>query len=707
MTNAAYELAIDLGDDGVFTDTGDDVTSQVIPSGGSLVYVERGRDQVRLLAPPRAGSGSFTLNNESGEYSPGTDLTAGRQVRLRASHSGQTYDLHRGIVDLPSAMSVGDFRKRVGVRTFGTLSRLAGKRVSSALYADVTTDVALRHLLDAAGWPAEYDEVVLADAPVVFFRCQEASGSTMTDSSGNGHDGTWVDSPTFQAAPITDQDGDHSVGITWAGGEYGDFTSSIGSLPSGANPRTIECWFTPATVNGGWFWALSYGAPYAGASMFLGRNGTTLYFGGYGDDLTADLLQAGEKYHIVGTYDGVTAQLWVNGEKVAEASKSWSTDISGGASAIASVGRQTNTFEHWDGSVSHVAIYDQALSPSRIKAHYAAGNDSPRHIDDGKTTMDWWWLDDEDAFGAMNSLLATEGPGAAIYEDGTGAIVFKNRHARITEARSTDVQTTFRSSGAEPLLDLPFSYDAGLRDVVNVCELSVVSRAAQTSAQFWALGSSIVMTPNETRRFVARHVDGEPFTAVIAPSTGDGDYTVAAGALASPPTLDRTSGASATVTLIAGPSGATITGLRLRGQLVPAIGVTAVANTIDTAVSQARFGRRTYRYAPRAEISVGAAQDFANAVVGFYQEGRPSATVTIVANGDTSRMTAALAREIGDRIRVIESNVPIDTEYTVEQIRHEVRAPATHVTTLGVEESITGNTGVWDSGRFDNAIWGW
>jgi hypothetical protein len=40
------------------------------------------------------------------------------------------------------------------IPSIGTLSRLVGQRVSTALYETITVDVAIGHLLDAAGWPA-------------------------------------------------------------------------------------------------------------------------------------------------------------------------------------------------------------------------------------------------------------------------------------------------------------------------------------------------------------------------------------------------------------------------------------------------------------------------------------------------------------------------------------------------------------------------
>lgn len=492
MVVATYDVDIDTDGSETFAE---DVLGAVStnPPGqlnSRLFTAERGRDQARMLAPPRAGKASLFLDNLSGNYGPTSGVQAGRLVRVRATDptTATVHDVHLGILDKPEHLPATQFVKIVSLKTKGTLSRLAGKQISTALYSAITTDVAIGHLLDAIGWPA--------------------------------------------------------------GGSY-------------------------------------------------------------------------------------------------------------------------------------------------------------RALDVGKTTLAWWWLDKQDAMQALVELLNSEGPGAAVYEDGAGRLVFKNRHARVTEARSTAVQTTFRSSGAEPLIEPPFVYDPGLQDVINVCSITVKTRAAQSSAQVWALGSTVTLSPGESISFTARQSDGDPFTAAVTPTSGGGDFVVSSGSLSSV-TLDRTSGASVTVALVAGGSGAVVTGLRLRAQSVEVTNTTTRANTVDTSASRAQYGDQTppSGWRVRAEIAVETAQDFVNAVVGFYQNGRPTAQLAVMANGDAARMTAALAREVGDRVRVIEENTPIDEPFTVEQVRHEITSPSTHITYFGLELASGADYGVWGTAIWGTSVWG-
>ena len=310
---------------------------------------------------------------------------------------------------------------------------------------------------------------------------------------------------------------------------------------------------------------------------------------------------------------------------------------------------------------------------------------------------------------ALAALKNTEGPGAALYEDGTGAVVFKDRHKRLTDTRSNTSQTTFSSlaAAAEPLMSLPFEYDDGVADVVNAATVDVRVRTLAALAEIWALGSTVTLGPNETRKYQARQtVDGDPFTAAVAPTSGGGDYTVASGALASNPTLDRTSGARVTITLVGGASGASITGLRLRAQSLDVSNITPVASTVDVAASQARYGVRSYPLAIRAEIAPNTAQDLVNAIVGYQQDGRAKATVTVRGIQAAARLTAALAREVSDRITIVNAGAGVNGAFYVESIAHEVQAPAAHVTTFDCEEANNVNYAVWGAGVWGTSVWG-
>ena len=83
-----------------------------------------------------------------------------------------------------------------------------------------------------------YKNTVLADSPLVYYRLDEASGTTATDSSGSGHNGTYsATGVTYSVTGAIRGDADKAVTFN---GTTGDVT-----VPSPINPTgsaTLECW---------------------------------------------------------------------------------------------------------------------------------------------------------------------------------------------------------------------------------------------------------------------------------------------------------------------------------------------------------------------------------------------------------------------------------------------------------------------------------
>lgn len=290
-------------------------------------------------------------------------------------------------------------------------------------------------------------------------------------------------------------------------------------------------------------------------------------------------------------------------------------------------------------------------------------------LDTAKTTLAWWWLDNEDPFGALRSLLASEGPGSALYEDGQGRPVFESRHYRLLTARSATSQATFADTGTEPYRLATLNHNPGQKDVANSIALTYRARAAQALAVVWSLGSTLSLAPNEARSVTVTSTD--PFTAAVTPVNAT-DYTVSAGSLSSV-SLDRTSGARVTITLTAGASGATVTGLQLRAQPVTVTSEVVVPQTIDVSASVAKYGTRPYNPPdePRAEFAdLNTMQDMANAIAGAYQNPRPTGTVSIEAV-TAATIAQFVAREISDRITVVDAQTGLNSGAHVEQLKYE------------------------------------
>jgi hypothetical protein len=478
-----YSWEIDWDNDGVWGEAGHDITARVLDEQGFTC--ERGRDQVLALGQPAAGRADLgSIDNRSKDYSTeyassplAGNLLPGRRARARATHSSTTYALWAGIVD---DIEQRPEEKQVSIPLLGTLSRLAGQRVTTSLASGITTGVAIGHILDAVGWPA--------------------------------------------------------------------------------------------------------------------------------------------------------------GER--------------------------------------------SLQP-------------------GLTTLQWWWLEDEDAFDAIARLVTTEGPGAAAYERGDGHFVFENRHHRLLTARATTAQATFRDSGAAPHHTTPFAFGAQLKDVINTVSIPVYTRTVLPPAVVWHYDQPFNLPPATTVRIHAQA--SEPFFFATTPEAGV-DYTVLVGSIASI-TLQTTSGQSVGIFLTAGAVGAQLSGLQLRAWPTTKV-ESRVTSTVDVSASLAKYGVRPYTLPVWPDIDVNTAQDLANAIALAYREPRASATIT-VAGVDDTHLAHCLGREISDRIRVVEAQTGLDADMMIERIEHRIDwGGRRHVTRFGCEKAtVVGTYATWGVSVWGSAAW--
>ena len=102
------------------------------------------------------------------------------------------------------------------------------------------------HYVAAGGGGGSYSAAVLADGPLAYYRLGDSSGTTMTDSSGNGRNGTYAGSPTLGAPGLVI--GDTDTAVTFNG------TSQQAQVPYGSwmntTSLTLEAIIKPTSVTG-------------------------------------------------------------------------------------------------------------------------------------------------------------------------------------------------------------------------------------------------------------------------------------------------------------------------------------------------------------------------------------------------------------------------------------------------------------------------
>ena len=217
---------------------------------------------------------------------------------------------------------------------------------------------------------ADYASEVLADSPLGYWQLDETSGSTATDSSGNGRHGTYLGGITLGTPS--------AVGGTGASATF-DGSSGYVALPGswGGSPAvTIEAWVSPASIAGtqamvsssssGRFchFQLHENSPSTGTDV-TGCYGPNPPFG----LLTPALSPLDTWRHIVMTMGGGHAKLYINGVMVQSVAIT-GTNIT--ASSAVSIARGFSGARHFGGAMDEVAIYDTVLSAGRIFTHYYA-----------------------------------------------------------------------------------------------------------------------------------------------------------------------------------------------------------------------------------------------------------------------------------------------------------------------------------------------
>lgn len=229
----------------------------------------------------------------------------------------------------------------------------------------------------SASASSSYTSVVAADRPLAYYRMNERSGTVLTDSSGNNNNGMYTGRYTLgQPALLVGDSTAKSVAFS------SGYAASHATWTSQA--VTAECWIKPTSADLvssprliGNAWSDHDGN---GFMMWL-TGGTAAFDAGWNHTIGTFAMTAGSTYHVVGTYDNVTgATLYINGiavsNKMPGAVPTPQTGDFGGITYIGVLNATAGRFgfvDYVQGSMSNCALYDHALTPARVAAHYNAG----------------------------------------------------------------------------------------------------------------------------------------------------------------------------------------------------------------------------------------------------------------------------------------------------------------------------------------------
>ena len=222
---------------------------------------------------------------------------------------------------------------------------------------------------NASGSAADYLSTVLASTPFAYWRLDEASGTVADDRIGSA-DGVYVNGPTL-GIPGAIADGTTAVHLTAAEAEYVNMPSLttipsqlsieswINSGGSAISDVGIAGWYQSDTLKSALYWASTTELRFSSTSA------------GNPPLIVSGLSQlASGWHHVVGTYDGTNARLYLDGSLIAGPTP---RTLLGGASSSFKVG-QYGTLDgtYPNASFDDTALYQRALSATEVAAHYAA-----------------------------------------------------------------------------------------------------------------------------------------------------------------------------------------------------------------------------------------------------------------------------------------------------------------------------------------------
>lgn len=757
MVEADYTLHADADGDELFET--DEALIDVVRDSDGITY-SRGLDGIRRLDEARAGDFGAYLDNRAGTYNPGAagEIQRGVSLKLRAAYGGTTRDLCH--VDVSRVKHWPALTKKaVELRGRGKLARFARRPVSTTLYQSITTGVAIGHLLDAIGWPKNIADYLAGLGNLVgYWKLNETSGTNANDSGSGGNDGTYVNAPTLDAADLDDE----GNGAPDFNGTTQYVSGSAAALPQGSAARSIVMRVNLDTLAVEDQPLFSYGSLAVGQAILVEAHYTKLRVGRYGansaDSTTA--LTASTDLTITVTIDASRNVIfYINGVEAGTTSLDvMNTGIGSGfriADAIAGWGLATTG----NGRVGHLAVFNRVLTPAEAAAIHARFEDAPRHLDAGQTTLPFYHANATDALQELMRIVRSEGPGAYLYEDASGAITFLDRHATITQARSTSAQGTLRGTGTAPLYS-DYDYEDGLDDVINLVKVSAVRRALSAAGYLWQSQLPYAsLAPGETKKVTAKLDDpgtgfvtgllttNPTYASTLAAAIGDtttltftlptgeatmittnaiidieGEYMLVASRATGSPndtvtvvsrgaygttaathlistavrtrafiasaestfgnatnltdsitvTISRTGGISTEFSFTNNAAVTAYLFARLYGQEAAIQERYELKNTVDASASIAAHGERSYDLDVIPEVDVDVLQDWCNAVVGWYQDGRPTVTVEVIGNLGADEMAQALDREIADRVRVIHAGTGVDLQALVHRIETTV-----------------------------------
>ncbi len=217
---------------------------------------------------------------------------------------------------------------------------------------------------------ADYPDLVKADGPVGYWRLGEGPDQPVGDSSGNGNTGAYRGQVQIQQPGALADSADTAAQL--AGG-YAEIPDSPSVSMTG--PYTLEAWVKDA-AGGPQGVIEKYDAPARNGYLMRLVNGNKLQSMNLADTLYASgvsskSVRQATWHHVASVYDGARLVIYIDG--VEQVSTPLAKSPTDGRASLKLGARGDDAAERFMGVLDEVAVYDKALSPAQVEAHYVKG----------------------------------------------------------------------------------------------------------------------------------------------------------------------------------------------------------------------------------------------------------------------------------------------------------------------------------------------
>jgi len=333
-----------------------------------------------------------------------------------------------------------------------------------------------------------------------------------------------------------------------------------------------------------------------------------------------------------------------------------------------------------------------------------------RDLDTGIVEFPRFWCERTKTLKALRLIEETET--GLLEESADGKIVYRDRHARSKDTKSTNSQATYSDAGGAALAYSAIQQIDPLKFIFNElrAKIPVLSGA-------WILGSASLGIQTELAgddEVLWTHPETGPkspsisagatrkFTATF-PNSGSGSTSTAvdywsnltattdylANDSADGTGTNRTSNITVTLTrraqsmdiALANGHSSTVYITKLQAQGFKVTSKDDVEISAVDSTSQTAFGKRSYPHPGKFVPDSEEAQNWADFHLQAWKDPVPLLKVTLVGNRSTATLTDIMSREISDLVTVTATNnagLGLSEGFFIEQIHHTLDAQLNH-----------------------------